>query len=370
MIALKFIPIAQLLLIFFTYTVLSYPTSSYYNTKHFRQSSHRPVYDPYEYYSRSQRYPYGYYPAYSQIYPDEYYYNLDPLYYISPRVSKYDFYQTGLPYYQEPIARGKYYGEGSVEDSDKLWQDLEREQRERAQPIGHEIRYDTDYSEDEGSVDETNAAFLNNLMLQQLYLENAKDKLPASYYDQYSDYNPDEVELNRWNDVPYDHTINVDDEEVKELKELPKKQKERKNRQRKQRKVKSNNEKRNDGEDVVVFTDRKPVIKDPAPSAAPDLLTDGSRRNIRGQKEEVMMRPATPVRHPFSDSVLDMLSQQDERKRSPSVYDKIRHLLEMEKNAEDQTEPKPEMKPSMRKRIVSSEDSLTRQLTVLKKQTQ
>lgn len=279
------------------------------------------------------------------MYPDDYYYNLQdsyPLYYISPRSSnKYDLYQSTLPYYQDvPVTRSKYYADTSYDDPEKFLQDIEREQRERSQPIGHEIRYEDAYNTDsDGTLDETSAAFLNNLMMQQMYQDNLRGKnSPSQYYEQ-SDYpntdfsNPDseDIQVNKWNDVPYDRPVHFDDEEVKELKELPKKQKEgRKNRQRKQRKLK-NNEKRS--EDVVVFTDRKPVVKDVVESST-SLPIDETRRNTRGQKEEVMMRPATPVRHPFSESILNMLNQQEERKRSPSVYDKIRHILEMEKNEE------------------------------------
>lgn len=283
------------------------------------------------------------------MYPDEYYYNLQdsyPLYYITPRSTKYDLYQTTLPYYQDvPATRSKYYnyGDTSYDDSEKVLQDIEREQRERSQPIGHEIRYENAYNTDsDGILDETSAAFLNNLMMQQMYQNNLKGKnspyyepKSSPYYDQ-SDYptdvtNPDndDIQVNNWNDVPYDRPVNFDDEEVKELKELPKKQG-RKNRQRKQRKLK-NNEKRSQ-DDVVVFTDRKPVVKDAVESST-SLPIDETRRNTRGQKEEVMMRPATPVRHPFSESIMNMLNQQ-ETKRSPSVYDKIRHILEMEKNEE------------------------------------
>lgn len=349
MFALKIFPVAQVLLILFA-VALSYP-SSFYNSKRFSRSTHRPAYDPYDYYSRAQRYPYGYYPSYAQMYPDEYYYNQDayPLYYVSPRAaSKYDL----LPYYYQdvPATRSKYnyynYGDSNLDEQERLLQEIEREQRERSQPIGHEIRYENDYnSDDDSSVDETNAAFLNNLMMQQMYQDSVKDKPSSSYYEQYPypDYSSDQSEamnLPNWDDVPYDRPVNFEDEEVKELKELPKKQKQRKNRQRKQRKQKidnisNDNPSKRSEDNVVVYTDRKPVIKDVLPTTLPELPADGSRRDVRGQKEEVLMRPATPVRHPFSDSVMEMLNQQQERKRSPSVYDTIRHMLEMEKKYEE-----------------------------------
>lgn len=53
-----------------------------------------------------------------------------------------------------------------------------------------------------------------------------------------------------------------------------------------------------------------------------------------GQKEVVLPRPATPARHPFPESVMKSLAAQ--RKRSPSVYDKIKELMTLE---EDQYKP-------------------------------
>ncbi|CAG9762498.1 unnamed protein product [Ceutorhynchus assimilis] len=389
MIALKLIPIAQILLILFTDLTLCYP-SSFYNSKRLSHSIHRPSYDPYEYYARSQRYPYSYYPSYTQLYPDDYYYNQDsyPMYYLSPRPASYDY----LPYYYQDVPGAKNtkynnnnnnnnyynYADLSTEEQERLLQEIEREQRERAQPIGHEIRYENDYNSDaDASVDETNAAFLNNLMMQQMYQDSVinKDRItsaPSRLSDQYP-YADFTADMPYWEDVPYDHPVNVDiDEDVKELEELPKKQKQRKNRQRKQRKQKienisNENPSKRSQDDAVVYTDRKPIVKD-----VPTVSADTSIREARGQKEEVLMRPATPVRHPFSSSVLDMLSQQqkqEEKKRStPSVYETIKHMLEMEKKYEEsQTEPKSEIRPSMKKRIVSSEDSLTKQLSVLKK---
>ncbi|XP_030751518.1 uncharacterized protein LOC115879029 [Sitophilus oryzae] len=386
MIALKDLPIMQILLIFLIDLVTSYPSNIYGTKRYGRYRSTVDPIDPYETtYVRTQRYPYTYYPNYAQAYPDDYYYTPDayPIYYIYPRTSNYDLYQAGLPYYYQEMqpARSKYdyynYVDPTINDQERIVQDMEREQRERSQPIGHEIRYENDYNlEGDSNVDETNAAFLNNLMMQQMFQGTDKpSKEKGPYYDQYPyDYAVDETSdvitiPSKWDDVPYDRPVNVEDEDVKELKELPKKQKQRKNRDRKQRRqrVKPNNGlvKRSQ-DDVVVYTDRKPVIKDVLITEPPVPSTEGPRRDVRGQKEEVLMRPATPVRHPFSESVLGMINQQEERKRSPSVYDTIRKMLEMEKKYEDE-HPDEELQEPMKKRIVSSEDSLTRQLSVLKK---
>ncbi|XP_050298890.1 uncharacterized protein LOC126737862 [Anthonomus grandis grandis] len=386
MIALKLLPIVQLILLFTDLTTC-YP-SSFYNSRRLSRAAYRPTYDPYEYYyyTRSQRYPYSYYPTYTQMYPEEYYYNQDAyhMYYANPRTSKYDYYKSALPYYYQdmPLSRNKYnnyynYQDMSPEDQERLLQELEREEREKSQPIGHEIRYEND-EDPVGSIDETNAAFLNNLMMQQMYQDSMKDGSPQSYpyYDQYREY-PAEAQsskvMPRWDDVAYDKPLNLEDEEVEELKALPKKPKNRKNKQRKQRKQQETvrffeNEspvKRSDS-DVTVFSDRKPIVKANLPTDSYPI--EGSRRDARGQKEEVLMRPATPVRHPFSDSVIQMMQHQEEKKRTPSVYDTIKYMLDMEKKyEEEQKQGKSDLRPSLKKRIVSSEDTLTKQLSVLKK---
>ncbi|XP_076273061.1 uncharacterized protein LOC143204416 [Rhynchophorus ferrugineus] len=380
MIALK----ALLFVVFGSNLISCYP-NTIYGTKRYGRSTYGSSFDPYESYVRSQRYPYGYYPSYVQYYPEEYYYNQDtyPMYYVSPRTSN-DIYQTNLPYYYADIqpSRSKYdyynYMDPTVNDQNRLVQDYEREQRERSQPIGHEIQYENDLNSDaDVSIDDTNAAFLNNLISDQLYQRSYQPyNSKNTYYEQDPyDYTADEADAitfpSKWDDIPYDPPINVEDEDVKELKELPKKQKQRKARkQRKQRQNKYVKEadisKRSD--DIVVYTDRKPVVKDVIITEAPTTTTESPRRNSRGQKEEVLMRPATPVRHPFSESILDMFSQQEERKRSPSVYDTIRHMLEMEKKYDEIRPTRSEdIGEAKKKRIISSEDSLTKQLSVLKK---
>ncbi|KAL1490019.1 hypothetical protein ABEB36_013931 [Hypothenemus hampei] len=376
MIALKIFPIVHVILILCTDLIYSYPNYYYSNAKRYRQLSR---YDPYDsYYSRNQRYQTAPYDAQqqqqylSQIYPEDYYtftqQDAYPFYYyLLPRTSKFDQYYQ--PYYYQELPR-MYYNYLNQEDPEKLLQDIEREQREKAQPIGHEIRYENDDVDNADVIDDdTNAAFFNNLMLQQMY--HKKDKLVPPYdpYLMSDEYDLIEQNVNYPEkltmDVPYDRPVHVEDEDVNELKALPKKQRTNK-QQRKQRKQrKQQNEKKsnnNDDKSDMAFSDRKPTLENPG-------------RNTRGQKEEVMLRPATPIRHPFSDTILERLNQQNEelqqqqRKRSPSVYEKIKQMLEMEKNEQNFQShvDNVNVKPTMKKRIVTNEDSLIRQLTVLKK---
>ncbi|XP_060531784.1 uncharacterized protein LOC132705303 [Cylas formicarius] len=396
MMALQLLPVLQVIVILFTQGALTYPNPAVYGTKRYgRSAAHRVSYDPYDSYNlRGQPYPmsyYGFYPAYAQGYPD-YYYPQDsyPLYY--PRTSKYEVYQAVLPYYykETPMNGRKLdyynnYGDSGVDLQERLLQDIEREQRERSQPIGHEIRYENDYNNDDQNIEDINEAFVQNLVASQMYDDTSNVR---NYYDPYSFDYDDALNLNsndylKWDDAPYDRPVSKEDEDVKELKDLTK---QRKNKKHKQRQTKDNSDenihwfqesnfrnqyqnptKRAQLQNAVVYTDRKPIVK-VVPTTEQSVATTGApKRDTRGQKEEVLMRPATPVRHPFSNSVLDMISKQDgERKRSPSVYDTIKHMLEVEKSYEE-NQPKEEIRPTMRKRIISSEDSLTKQLTLLKK---
>lgn len=62
-------------------------------------------------------------------------------------------------------------------------------------------------------------------------------------------------------------------------------------------------------------------------------------KSYKGQKEVVLPRPATPVRHPFSSPVMDMLTHNSihekrdtktDRQQPATVYDTIKQLLAME----------------------------------------
>lgn len=333
------------------------------------------------YYQAAVPRPHSYHaPSYYEImnpYAPEYddYYYQDPMtypLYYPPLGRTADMYQPIFPYsyYYGP---SYYDGTDPMEDiqDEMLQQEQEREQREEALPIGQETWFETDQHDD--SIDDVNAAFMKNLML----YNNA---MSTPMYDQQSidPYNQNYDDLSGWNPEEMDE----EDEDVQELKNLNENLKKigntKEERMQMFQKVNRNpkitryqpngsdnwmkygNKRGNKPEDflknvkyqyaqqVVPITSRKPQGGVPSGgsttstespfSVTPDsvnVVTAG--RDARGgQKEVVMMRPATPVRRPFSEPVMKLLEKQGgpERKRTPSVYDTIKHMLEMEKSLE------------------------------------
>lgn len=317
---------------------------------------------------RTQRYPVNYYELYpyTQNYPDDYYYPQEsyPMYYPA-RTSKYEVYQAVLPYYygERPVSGPGYgyYGYGDndpvVDLQEEMLQEAEREEREESQPIGQEMLYENEGSNSDDSLDDVNAAFLQNLIMSQMYkdaIDNQKD-----YYDSnpYSEYYSDD---GKWEDSPIEpkQSYRQEDEDVRELKQLAKPTN---NKQPddihwfRNRKYKNQNnwdskraiinpiafkkEEFGENQDPVAFTNRKPSVKatsSTSSTTSAPTTAEPSKNNVSGQKEEVLARPATPVRNPFSAPVLDMMTKNEEdHKRTPSVYDTIKHMLDMEKNLEN-----------------------------------
>lgn len=345
---------------------LGYP-NTVYGTKRYGRSSQRPLsYDPYPLAS-SQRFPVSYYKLYpySQSYPEEYFYPQEsyPLFY-PPRTSNYEVYQAVLPYYYQDSLQRPGYGYYGYQDplnapydwQEEMIQEAEREEREDAQPIGHESFYENDDSTSADSLADTNAAFLQNLILTQMYQDSLQNE-KETYQNPGNDYESPYGKFESIND-----NINREDEDVKELKELQKETKtsqlrrQNKNREdihwtqtqngnKKPRKNRKNKEeiKRRDinvfepvesSEGAVIYADRKPVVK--VDTTVIPSSTEQPIVQFRGQKEEFQMRPATPVRHPFSGPVLAMMTNNGgERKRTPSVYDTLKHMLDIEKSLEN-----------------------------------
>lgn len=369
--AVKLLPALQIFLIFCATGSLSYPNAIYGTKRYGRSASRLSAYDTYPYQTamlRTQRYPLNYYKLYpySQAYPEDYYYPQEsyPVYYPAPRTSKYEVYQAVLPYYyqERPVTRPAYsyygYADPMVDLQEEMIQEAEREEREEAQPIGHESYYENDNggNEDE-ALDEVNAAFLQNLILSQMYqdsVENEKDG-----YDQYA-YNDYDGTYGKFEDPNEKPSYSSEDEDVRELKQLTK-QHNRNQQFRNQDKTdgihwfQNNNKNYNRNENKRsntdsgipqaysgLFTDRKPIIKPTITTTQAPSTTTEVKKESRGQKEEFQMRPATPVRNPFSNSVLNMFSRSDkEKKRTPSVYDTIKHMLDVEKSLENVSIQKP-----------------------------
>lgn len=374
--ALKLLPILQVIVILGLPQIFAYPV---YGTKRYGRgsSSNRPVSAGwpmpvnYQQLPRSQRYPVNYYEMYpyGQNYPDDYYYPQDslsyPVYYPA-RTSKYEVYQAVLPYYytETPVPRLRYgyYGYGGSKDPlvdlEEEVLEEEREEREEAQPVGHEMYYenqDQDSGKDD-SFDDVNAAFLQNLIMTEMY-KNAVNKQNQNLY---KGYGPEldlstEDSYGKWEDYPAEPHPKYyqEDEDVRELKQLSsaRYQKEKpakpstedrlnlfqpaNDRKQNKKTMNKNDYYWNNSENKRGLAPKRSlaqkqvVAATTASTSAPSTTTAPVKVDTRGQKEEVLMRPATPVRHPFSD--LNMLIE-GERKRTPSVYDTIKHMLEMEKN--------------------------------------
>lgn len=339
MVAFQNVLILNLMVILLSPT-LSYPV---YGTKRYGRSASQHVssWSPYQM-MQPQRYPVSYYELYpyGQTYADDYYPQESyPLYYPPARTSKYEVYQAVLPYYyynDQMLTRpnyGYYDNDPTVDLQEEMIQEAEREEREDAQPIGHELLYENEDQTDE-NLDDVNAAFLQNLIMSQMYKESLDNH--KNYYDDY--YTGEDYD--KWQDNPKQKSHYVqEDKDVRELKQLVKAKsnpkmddihwfKHNNFRNQKDNQYENNYEnKRN--------SYRKKLVKLTTTTSTPDKNTFAPKRDIRGQKEEVLMRPATPVRHPFSNSVMEMMSKDDDRKRSSSVYDTIKHMLDMEKSLEN-----------------------------------
>ncbi|KDR19502.1 uncharacterized protein LOC110829889 [Zootermopsis nevadensis] len=87
----------------------------------------------------------------------------------------------------------------------------------------------------------------------------------------------------------------------------------------------------------------------------------------RGQKEVALLRPPTPVRHPFTAHDMDKMLTRSlpSAHRTSSVYGTIKQLLNMEKELRKETEDDDHSRPQ--KRFVSNEESLVEELSGLKK---
>lgn len=372
--ALQILPILQVIVILCAQSIYSYPV---YGTKRYGRSTnvHRvSSWNPYQQMVRTQRYPVSYYELYpyTQSYSDDYYYPQEtyPMYYPA-RTSKYEVYQAVLPYYygDRPATRPGYgyYGYGDTDPTldiqDELLQEAEREQREDSQPIGQEMLYENEGSNSKDNLDEVNAAFLQNLIMSQMYkdaVDNQKDYYETNPYGEY--YQADDG-YGKWEDTVTEPKQNYqqEDEDVRELKQLAKPKLNKQDTDDihwfQNRNYRNQGNKRAVdiqtpfkkeefsehgpsvyGTEEITFTDRKAAAKSSSSTTSTTVapVTQAIPKSVgNGQKEEVLARPATPVRHPFSAPVLDMMTKDDEEhKRTPSVYDTIKHMLDMEKNME------------------------------------
>ncbi|KAK9869930.1 hypothetical protein WA026_006027 [Henosepilachna vigintioctopunctata] len=345
---------------------------------------------------RTQRSPIKYYTLYpySQSYLEDYYRSYPqetyPVYY--PRPAKYDLYHAAVPsYYHKPDinnAYDSYYLDvDPAELQEEILQEVEREEREESQPIGHEMLYENeDYAASNmNKYDQASLAYFQNMLAQKnkdLAYKQQKNQ-PIDYVDDYD---------SEWQDIPATRLPlrhQIEDKEVQDLRKLKYRSAETKQNvysnipndyyndkkmYNKRHEVPVQNTKfatkHNIGKEAKLQmkpnkpSDTKPTVQEYVSTTSQSSIIE-PKKNARGQKEEVMMRPATPVRHPFNAPLLDMMANGEDRKRNPSVFDTLKHILEMEKALKNKYED--DIRPIMKKRIISDEDSLAHQLTVLKK---
>ncbi|KAJ9578757.1 hypothetical protein L9F63_005015 [Diploptera punctata] len=447
---------------------------------------------------------------YTQDYPDgDYYYAQEPITYpYYPATSgttngnlKYSVYQSVVPYYygdgHQRMGYG-YYGYDEANDpvddlQEEIQQEEEREEREEALPIGQETWFEGgSASQRQGdSMTDVNAAFLQNLIMSQLYNDaNSGHVLRRPQYspNTYSvvddtrdnwGYENGKMRAQNYGDYYKNSEEDLDDEEVRELKSLVKKNRSgdyndhstsytgrnnwlpskqddqawyapstlMDNTHRPEyyepvwfptesgpwyenswgsgmsykrnsdssshepfyQSIKSYNKKQESSEygpwipkGTINFTDRKGVVTNTkqagkqgsslkktkvssstvttqphlplttatasttvmSPEATTTAAPDFDSR--RGQKEVALLRPPSPVRHPFTAQAITRSRAATGTRHSSSVYDTIKQLLSMEQGlrkeaVEEMDHPQPQ------KRFVSNEETLVEELSGLKK---
>lgn len=297
---------------------------------------------PYQEFVRTQRY-----------HPDDYYYGgrqevpAYPIYIQPPRTSKYEVYQSVMPYYYDERAILPVYKYYPGDQDEDFLQEAERQMREDAQPIGQEVLYENEPGND--NIDDLNAAFLQNLMASQMY----KDRERGQYDDYYNYSDEDEDE-----DEERPPSGSQEDDDVRELKQLSRNQNVGPNMEDRLRHlyyenkpVKSKSNKRNfalankkeeyrqHGANIfssgdLTFSDRKPQVNgfnEFASTTAAPVRTN----KHGGQMEEVLFRPAVLQKNEFPDVLSRSSSSSNnnnDKNRKSSVYDTIKHMLDMETN--------------------------------------
>lgn len=244
---------------------------------------------------------------------------------------------------------------------EEMLQEDERERQKDMLPVGQENWYE--HSGRPDSLANANAAFLRNLIQ---YNKEIDEGLTSNQeYDEYSDLGSQD----NYEQIPSENSYNFDDrnynnekvneiedEDVRELKSLVSKSEPNYNQQdwQQDKPSTSSNEfeaepeyeddswinwnKKRSSPKIKEFSDRKPShFLEILTTQSPD--TEGYK--LRGQKEVVLPRPATPVRHPFTEPIMKLLQQNADEKIVKStkvptvtVYDTIKQLLAMKQKLE------------------------------------
>ncbi|XP_022904597.1 uncharacterized protein [Onthophagus taurus] len=267
----------------------------------------------------------------------DYYYrprDLSLMYY--PKTSKYEVYQAVVPYYYNTNSHGMYpnYLYDYSQTSDPI--------------LNAEDQDDTYYDNNESSdnMDAVNTAFLNNLIMTQIY-NDAMDQKTSYHKPQNNYYHDDHDVYGTWEEFPVSTPGYFPADEIeREMKGLG-------NYAEPTQAV--NKEDRlnffNKGSHPSKKMETKRVV---ATTSKPIL----NNKKWSGQKEEVLHQPAIHRKFEYPTSNLN-----NNNNNKQSVYDIIKHMLTMEKELDSHNA---DSSSPGRKTVTPSEDSLTRQLTLLK----
>lgn len=334
------------------------------------------------YYRPARPYPY------TDTYADELYYQPMPVvhypyYPVSSPYNEADMYRTAYPYYYTPYG---YYGNEETYNpaEETIHEDPTRVGGARADalPVGQETWFEGDSTPSwRTDYDDVNAAFLQNLIMSQMY-DEALDKSSIESdekQNQNSLHESDEYDEHRVPEYYGDrNTRDFEDEDVRELKALAGKplyhvpktsvyaatgsvhtgdptrraqpswyqdsEDSTPKTLRRDEEPQFSDDYQNDEGWINWGSKRSPKISKvetikrimtPKPTLFTTTTTPAPATKGRGgQKEEVLLRPATPARHPFPEPVMHLLAANmpNHNKRSPSVYDTIKRLLTMEES--------------------------------------
>ncbi|CAG9797571.1 unnamed protein product [Chironomus riparius] len=125
---------------------------------------------------------------------------------------------------------------------------------------------------------------------------------------------------------------------------------------------------------MATVTTSKPVSSSVSTTTTIKASTDNSKllgKLHKGQKEVVLPRPATPVRRPFTESIMKSLGTNIDEKQASSeqaapIYKTIKQIIDMEQSLSHLSDNQlPTSK--IRKRFVTNEEALAQQLNGLKR---
>lgn len=314
---------------------------------------------------------------YAQTYPEDLYYQPEPIihypyYPVTRPFTKSDVYQTLYPYYyNERLSPYDFYGnEDSFAPADEMPEHSDRGRTE-ALPVGQETWFEGESAPRwQNDYDDVNAAFLQNLIMYNDAVNQNEQTELSKEHDKQQDESDDYDDRRVAEYYGERDTRDYENEDVRQLKALAGKPLYHVSKTSGYSKTNNDNtyrpqqwryetvtpatvrrEEEHDHYDddypndeawinwASKRTDKSSKQKVLRSTLAPPTSTIATSTKspmfmtVSGQKEEVLLRPATPVRHPFPEPILQMLAANSaQKKRTPSVYDTIKQLLSMEES--------------------------------------